>query len=220
MIKDPYAPPAVESHIPDYDVGDLPLEVIEDVEDFSESAQTAQLSGVEENWGEDLWIAEALAKVKVFDTISLVANGAERKEQMRTENAKKRFLDAYSKNLGSIEKSCAAADVGRRTYYDWLKADPQFRLDVYNLEEYLCDIVEDKLKNLMEKEDGSSLRYFLDRRSPKYKPKSEHEHVIAGVRTFEHLLYEVAQKRKLLNATVVDVAKDEPKKIEDASRTD
>lgn len=216
MIKDPYSAPTIESHIPDYDVGDLPLEVIENKEDFSETVQTVHSPELMIFDGsEDLWIHEALAKVKVFDVISLVANGAERKEQMRTENAKRRFLDAYSKNLGNVEKSCAAADVGRNTYYTWLKADPQFRVDVYNLEEQLCDIVEDKLKGLMDKDDPASLRYFLDRRHAKYKPKSEHEHVIAGVKTFEDLLYEAALKRKNAKATVVEVV--EPKKIENGN---
>lgn len=217
MNKDPFAPPVQERHIPDYDFGDLPLDVVETQDDFFETEQTEQLSVPLENWGEDMWIAEALAKVKVFDVVSLVANGSERKEQMRTENAKKRFLEAYSQNMCSITKSCAAADVGRTQYYEWMKVDHQFRLAVYNLEEQLCDIAEDKLKGLMDKEDASSLRYFLDRRSPKYKPKSEHEHVIAGVKTFEDLLYEAAAKRKAAKATVIEVKNEEPKQIEDAN---
>lgn len=43
----------------------------------------------------------------------------------QTEQAKKRFLDAYAR-CGVIRAACRAARVGRTTYYEWTEFDPAF----------------------------------------------------------------------------------------------
>ena len=63
----------------------------------------------------------------------------------RTKNDKKRFLETFVKKDCHISKSCKAAKIGRRTYYEWLDADEEFVDAVENARESLNDDTEDAL---------------------------------------------------------------------------
>lgn len=192
MIQDPYSPPEEEKGIADYEIGDLPLDVEEDT---PEILQILQSPSGHEFMDEDAWIGRALAAIRVREAVMLYALGPEKKEQERTKRAKELFLEAYASNMGSITASCASAMVERSTYYTWLKVDPIFRTDVYELDQSLLGHVEDALKEQISQKDGASIRYFLDRRHPEYKPKGTLD-VVHGHRTFEDLLYEEAARRR------------------------
>tara|TARA_R100001530_G_C4288769_1_gene147467 strand:+ start:161 stop:532 length:372 start_codon:yes stop_codon:yes gene_type:complete len=63
----------------------------------------------------------------------------------RTKNDKKRFLETFVKKGCHISKTCKAANVGRRTYYEWLAADEEFVDAVDDARESLNDDTEDAL---------------------------------------------------------------------------
>lgn len=50
-----------------------------------------------------------------------------------TRVAKHRVLEAYRKTR-SVSRACRAAGIGRRTFYDWLEADPEFAAAVANVD--------------------------------------------------------------------------------------
>lgn len=183
------------------EIEDLPFEVDESVR---ENGQNGQIPGVQDEEVEYIpptpgeeWIEIALAAVRVREAIHEVAHELEKKEQDRTTKKKADFLDVYAKNMGTIGVACDKAEVARSQYYHWLKTDAQFRSAIAAIDEKRIDMVEDELFALIQKHDGPSIRFFLERKSPEYKAKSQTE-VITGEKTFEELLYDQAQKRKAL----------------------
>ena len=57
---------------------------------------------------------------------------------------KKRFLEIFEKKDAHISKACKASNVGRQTYYNWLK-DEEFKKAVDDVKEGLKDDTEDYL---------------------------------------------------------------------------
>jgi len=61
-----------------------------------------------------------------------------------TQLKKRRVLESISRGSRVID-ACRAANIGRRTFYDWLKNDPQFAVQVAHTEEAASQAVEDAL---------------------------------------------------------------------------
>lgn len=110
-------------------------------------------------------------------------------EAESTARNKARFLKAYTSSLMSVTKACEQANISRGIYYVWMKEDPAFKQAVIDAEESQGNIVEDALMDLIRERDPSSVRFYLDRRVPKYKPKQILEHHV-GDKTLEDLLDE------------------------------
>jgi hypothetical protein len=62
---------------------------------------------------------------------------------------KKKVLQALQTHLGVVTKACQDAEINRKTYYEWLKVDPQFKKDVeeirYVTNEEILDFAESAL---------------------------------------------------------------------------
>jgi hypothetical protein len=84
---------------------------------------------------------------------------------------KEKFLVFYRKTLGSIKDTCDMAGIVRDTYYDWRDKDPEFMKAIKDAFVEKMEDVERQLNKLMIKEDGPSVRYWLDRRHPEFMPK-------------------------------------------------
>lgn len=67
------------------------------------------------------------------------------KDPYNTNNRKKAALDMLKRNRGIISGACDAADISRTTFYEWLKNDPEFALEVEEINESAIDFVESKL---------------------------------------------------------------------------
>lgn len=113
-----------------------------------------------------------------------------RKEQERTKIAKKLFIEMWGKCRGIISIICDKLELSRQTYYEWRDEDPEFAEAVKKANYNMLEEVEDMLmyKVFVEKE-GQSIRYFLDRKHPAYKPKSETVFV-PGDKTLEDIIAE------------------------------
>lgn len=96
----------------------------------------------------------------------------EKEEQERTRVKKALFLQYMEKTRGVITFACEKTEIYRSTYYDWMKADPEFAAAVKATTANRNVEVEDLLmgKIFVEK-DATSIRYYLDRKNPDYKPK-------------------------------------------------
>jgi hypothetical protein len=181
------------------DEEDLPFEVempesdsenVQNVQDSDSDAYTPSIPGEE-------WIEKAMAMVRVFKHVHHSAHDAEKEEQERTVLAKRAFLEIFRKNLGTISVTCDKANIGRQTYYLWMKTDPQFRSAIMQVEDERHDLVEDEIMQAILKHDGSMIRFYAERRMPEYKNKSTVD-IVTGDKTFEDLLYSQAIKRKAL----------------------
>lgn len=70
-------------------------------------------------------------------------------DSLKTQAAKKRFLQAYVDYLGNIAIACKAARIHRDTYYKWKKNDPEFAEQCWEALEDFKDWGESQLKLLM-----------------------------------------------------------------------
>lgn len=100
---------------------------------------------------------------------------------------KQMFLFYYERSLGSILKSCKNSGIARSTFYNWMATDLDFKKAIQELEDRQIDFVENKLYELIVAGDGPSIRYYLDRRSDKWKPKKIMQHHMGDV-TLEDLI--------------------------------
>lgn len=174
---------------------DLPLEVQEHDQEIQQIPQNTE--PYESVKDDELWIARALAHIKVYSAIAEDARGPEKMEQERTAKKKAQFLEIFRKNLGTIGVACDKCDIDRTTFYDWKRTDPQFKSAIAKIEDERLDMVEDELFELIKKHDGPSIRFYMERINPKYKAKSQTE-IFTGEKTLEDILYEQAEKRRII----------------------
>jgi len=65
-------------------------------------------------------------------------------EQIGTQEAKKRMLKALSSSLGIVTTALKSSDVGRTTFYRWLKEDEEFGKQVKEIESIEHDFIRSK----------------------------------------------------------------------------
>ncbi len=95
-------------------------------------------------------------------------------QQSRTLNKKLLFLEAYSNRACFIiTAACNMAGIkSRKTIYNWMETDPEFKEAMGKVFSMQVGFVEDMLMALIVKGNSSCTRYFLDRMHPAYKPQS------------------------------------------------
>lgn len=178
-----------------------------------ESAQTAHDTEVLDVERE-LELLVARQRVLTYIAGLPAEEATERKERESTRIKKERFLEVYAQTAGIKTVACEKAGIGRRTLYDWIEQDPEFKSKLYRVEESQLDMAEDRLLKLIQQDDGPSVRYFLDRRHPKYKPTSETTLVLG--KTFTQMLWEEGMRRRAeaIKGTVI-----EPKQLNGPDNT-
>lgn len=123
-----------------------------------------------------------------------VGGDNQKEEQERTRIKKKLFLEYFEKTRGVISAVCQKIEIDRGTYYLWKNGDPEFAKAISAVEGKRSSDIEDLLMaKIFIERDGTSIRYWLDRKHPGYKPKNITE-VVTGERTLEDLLAEDEEK--------------------------
>ena len=77
------------------------------------------------------------------------------------------FLKAFKLNNCNISKSCEAANITRRTFYNWKEDDDDFRQEVVACEEALLDLAESKLMENINKGATPELIFYLKTKGKK-----------------------------------------------------
>jgi hypothetical protein len=92
-------------------------------------------------------------------------------QQARTLDKKQKFLEVYADQAcGIITRACKLSGIkSRKTIYNWIESDPDFKKAMENMGSIKQDFVDDLLTAQMVRGDGPSIRYFLDKRHPAYK---------------------------------------------------
>jgi hypothetical protein len=111
----------------------------------------------------------------------------ERDEQARTTIKKKQFIDTLRESIGIVRIACDAVQISRQTYYRWYDDDPEFRAEVEQIRKEQLGEVEDRLIKAIAREDPGSIRFYLSRVHPKYRPKQEN-YIVPTEKTLEDLL--------------------------------
>jgi len=77
------------------------------------------------------------------------------------EQHKKALLEALEKSLGVVTQACKQAGIGRTTFYEWCKADQEFKKLVDEIESVALDFVESQLfKNIGAGKEASLIFYL------------------------------------------------------------
>ena len=74
---------------------------------------------------------------------------------------KEKMAMALSKYDGNISAACKEVGINRSTYYDWIEKDPDFVQRVQEVEESVIDAVEQKLQELIQKENNVTATIFF-----------------------------------------------------------
>ena len=85
----------------------------------------------------------------------------ETKEQIGTKNAKLRMLSALEKTLGIVTGALKIAEVGRTTYYEWMKHDEVFNAKVKAMDNLVLDFAESSLMKQIKEGNHSSTQFLL-----------------------------------------------------------
>jgi hypothetical protein len=78
----------------------------------------------------------------------------------RTIKKKETFLEALRAHAGNITTACEAANIGRRTVYDWRSNDPDFQRAVEDVTESVYDFVESKIMEQIGEGNTAVLIFF------------------------------------------------------------
>ena len=74
---------------------------------------------------------------------------------------KKALLEALEKSLGIVTKACESSGIGRTTYYEYYRDDPEFKKKVDELADVALDFAESQLhKNIGEGKEASVIFYM------------------------------------------------------------
>jgi hypothetical protein len=79
----------------------------------------------------------------------------------RTQKKKETFITALVDCLGIITRACEKSGIDRRTVYDWIADDPQFKVDVDGVSEVALDFAEGHLHEQIRGNIPSSTIFYL-----------------------------------------------------------
>ena len=96
-------------------------------------------------------------------------------------NVKRRkalLLKALDETVGNVTAACKLAGIGRNAFYDYYKADPDFRHAVDSFEEVKLDFAEMHLFKQIKGDIPSSTQFFLKYKGRKrgYEDRSTMQH--------------------------------------------
>jgi len=73
---------------------------------------------------------------------------------------KKKFLEAFKKSLGNVSISAEAANISRKTYYNWCKQDPKFAEAAEDIVAGAGDYVEGKLLKAIREDSVTGIIFY------------------------------------------------------------
>ena len=100
-----------------------------------------------------------------------------RKERESTKLNKKLFLEYYRKSMGSVMAISKKIGIERKTFYNWMRSDDEFRENYNEAKQDLLDDTEDALIHKIRKGDAGCIKFFLKSKHPDYKPSLKIEDI-------------------------------------------
>lgn len=112
---------------------------------------------------------------------------------------KRAFLEKYEKTLGNVAESCNAAQVSRRTYYDWMERDAEFAEKVEEVAESCLDFAESKLKQLIHDGNVTATIFYLKTKGKKRGYVEQTDVNVSGSVNLRPLTDEEIEELRALN---------------------
>jgi hypothetical protein len=82
-------------------------------------------------------------------------------ETNKTDNTKKKLLEALEEHKGIISIACKAIGINRSSYYDWIAKDEEFKKAVDEIQDVAIDFVESKLFQQIDEGNPTSTIFYL-----------------------------------------------------------
>ncbi len=106
--------------------------------------------------------------------------GIEKTEKKVTKSdiQKRAMVEALEQSLGIVTNACRAVGITRKTHYEWLKLDEDYRNRVNDISEMALDFVESQLYKQIKEGEISPTIFFLKTKgkSRGYIERIEQEH--------------------------------------------
>jgi len=95
-------------------------------------------------------------------------------KQLTTKQAIKKAnaIEAWQKTNGHVTNLCKIVGITRKTFYSWMKKDPEFALGIVDAEAELNDEVRDALISKIADGDMTAIIFYLRRRHPDFQDRS------------------------------------------------
>lgn len=111
-----------------------------------------------------------------------------------TQLKKKAVLQALENTLGVVTHACQKAGVGRKTFYEWLQKDEEFKKAVQDIDNVVLDFAESKLYSQIKENNTTATIFYLKTKGKHrgYVEKQEIEHsgeikeIQVSINTNEH----------------------------------
>jgi hypothetical protein len=87
--------------------------------------------------------------------------------QKSTEIRKKLMLSALTETLYDVTSACKIADVPRRTFYNWMNEDEEFKQAVEEIPEIVLDVAEQSLLKKIKGGDTIAIIFYLKTKGKK-----------------------------------------------------
>jgi len=97
------------------------------------------------------------------------------------QSKKDKFIEAYKSTNGNITDSAQIAGIGRGTYYNWLKDDSDFALQILDSEANLNDEIRQVLISKAAEGDMTAVIFYLKNRHPDFKQSNNNVNVQVNV---------------------------------------
>jgi len=80
---------------------------------------------------------------------------------------KKAMLEALERTLGVVSPAAEAANIERKSHYNWMNDDPEYKADVEAIQEKAIDFAENALHRLIKEGNPASTIFFLKTKGKK-----------------------------------------------------
>jgi hypothetical protein len=74
---------------------------------------------------------------------------------------KKKLVKALEQSLGIVTSACKSVGVARSTFYDWYKADKEFKLQVDSIGDIAIDFAESQLHKQIKDGNSTATIFYL-----------------------------------------------------------
>lgn len=104
-----------------------------------------------------------------------------------------RLIDAFEHDY-NVTAACRFAGCTRESYYNWLKAHPDFAEKMEAAQNHVTVKAAEVASQAIKDGDVNTARWYLDRRDPRFKPKAEMDNNI-GLQETRKKLGDVLDER-------------------------
>ena len=88
---------------------------------------------------------------------------------------KRAMVEALEKSLGIVTTACKSVGINRKTHYDWLHSDEDYKAEVESIEDIAIDFAESQLHKQIKDGNPTSTIFYLKTKAKKrgYVERSE-----------------------------------------------